>query len=145
MSLFAVYAQPKGTNTITGKVVDSTSKAPLEYATVTLFFRGHTKPVNGGTTDKNGVYTITDVRDSVFNIVFEFIGYNAHTLNNIAVNNKKGPVNLATILLARKTGVLQGITIVAQGKLIENKIDKMVFNAERDVTSQSGVPANADF
>jgi len=42
-------------------------------------------------------------------------------------------------LLGRKTGVLQGVTVVAQGKLIENKIDKMVFNAERDVTSQSGV------
>ena len=101
--------------------------------------------MNGGTTDKNGVYTITNVRDSVFNIVFEFIGYNAHTLNNVSVNNKKGPVNLATILLARLTGVLQGITIVAQGKLIENKIDKMVLNAERDVTSQSGMPANANF
>ena len=30
MSLFAVYSQPKGTNTIIGKVVDSASKAPLE-------------------------------------------------------------------------------------------------------------------
>jgi outer membrane receptor protein involved in Fe transport len=139
MSLFTGYAQPNETNTISGKVVDSVSKAPLEYATVTLFFKGQAKPINGSTTDKNGTYTITDVRDSVFNIVFEFIGYNSYTLNNVAVNSKKSPVNLKTILLGRKTGVLQGITIVAQGKLIENKIDKMVFNAERDVTSQSGV------
>lgn len=58
MSLFPVYAQPKGTNTITGKVVDSASKTPLEYATVTLFLKGQPKPVNGGTTDKNSVYTI---------------------------------------------------------------------------------------
>ena len=139
MRLFAGYTQPNGMHTIIGKVVDSASKAPLEYATVTLFLKGQNKPVNGGTTDKNGTYTITDVRDSVFNIVFEFIGYNSYTLNNVAVNSKKSPVNLKTILLGRKTGVLQGITIVAQGKLIENKIDKMVFNAERDVTSQSGV------
>ena len=40
MSLFPVYAQPKGTNPITGKVVDSASKTPLEYATVTLFLKG---------------------------------------------------------------------------------------------------------
>ena len=58
MSLFPVYAQPKGTNTITGKVVDSASKTPLEYATVTLFLKGQPKPVNDGTTDKNSVYTI---------------------------------------------------------------------------------------
>ena len=139
MSLFTGYAQPNETNTISGKVIDSVSKAPLEYATVTLFFKGQAKPINGSTTDKNGTYTITDVRDSVFNIVFEYIGYNSYTLNNVVVNSKESPVNLKTILLGRKTGVLQGITIVAQGKLIENKIDKMVFNAERDVTSQSGV------
>ena len=139
MRLFAGYTQPNGMHTIIGKVVDSASKAPLEYATVTLFFKGQNKPVNGGTTDKNGAYTITDVKDSVFIIVFEFIGYNTYTLNNVAINSKSNPVNLKTILLGRKTGVLQGVTVVAQGKLIENKIDKMVFNAERDVTSQSGV------
>ena len=139
IGLFAGYAQPNVTNTITGKVVDSVSKAPLEYATVTLFLKGQSKPVNGGTTDKNGLYTITDVKDSVFNIVFEYIGYNAHTLNNVGVNNKKGLINITTVLLGRKTGVLQDVVIVAKGKLIENKIDKMVFNAERDITSQSGV------
>ena len=53
VSLFAGYAQSNGTNIITGKVVDSESKAPLEYATVTLFFKGESKPVNGGTTDIN--------------------------------------------------------------------------------------------
>ena len=138
-SLFTGFGQRTATNTITGKIVDSASKAPLEYATVTLFVKGQPKPVNGGTTDKNGVYTITDLRDSVFNIVFEFIGYNPYTLNNVAVNRKNSPLNLKSISLARKTGVLKDVTVVARGKLIENKIDKMVFNAERDVTSQSGV------
>ncbi len=136
MNLFAAYAQPKGTNTITGKVVDSVSKAPLEYATVTLFFNKQSKPVNGGTTDKTGSFTITDVRDSVFNIIFEYIGYNSYTIQQVTVNRN---TTLKTVLLGRKTGVLQGVIIVAQGKIIENKIDKMVFNAERDITSQTGV------
>ena len=139
ISLTAGYAQTNGTNTITGKIIDSVSKAPLEYATVTFFLKGVSKPVNGGTTDKNGIYTITDVKDSVFTIVFEYIGYNAHTLNNVAVINKKSMLDLPTILLGRKAGVLQDVVVVAKGKLVENKIDKMVFNAERDVTSQSGV------
>lgn len=137
LNLFIANAQLTGTNTITGVVLDSASKTPLEYATITLFLKGKTKPVNGGTTDNTGSFTITEVRDSVFNIVFESIGYNSFTLKDVAVNRKF--VNLKTVFLGRNTGVLKGITIVAQGKLIENKIDKMVFNAERDVTSQSGV------
>jgi outer membrane receptor protein involved in Fe transport len=137
LNLFIVHAQLSGTNTITGSVLDSASKAPLEYATVTLFFKGKTKPVNGATTDNTGSFIITEVRDSIFNIVFESIGYNSYTLKDVVINRKF--ITLKNILLSRKTGVLQGVTIVAQGKLIENKIDKMVFNAERDLTSQSGV------
>lgn len=136
LALLAGYSQVNRTNTVAGKIVDSASKAPLEYATITLFLKGQNKPVNGATTDKDGSFTITDVRDSVFKIVFEYIGYNSYTIEQLTVNKN---INLKTVLLSRKMGVLQGVTIVAQGKLVENKIDKMVFNAERDVTSQSGV------
>jgi ferric enterobactin receptor len=137
--LIAGFAQFNGNNTLSGKIVDAASKDPLEYATVTLFLRGNSRPVNGGTTDKNGNFSITDVKDSMFNIVFEYIGYNAFTLKDVVINSKNSPLTLNTISLGRKTGVLQGVTIVAQGKVVENKIDKMVFNAERDLTSQSGV------
>ena len=143
MSLISSFAQNKGTNIISGKVIDSASKTPLEYATITLFYKGQTKPVNGATTDKTGSYTITDVKDSVFNIVFEFIGYNSFTMKNVAIDSRKGAIILKPILLSRKKGVLEGVTVVAQGKLIENKIDKMVFNVERDLTSQSGVATDA--
>ena len=34
---------------------------------------------------------------------------------------------------------MQNVTITATPRLIENKIDKIVFNAERDLTSQGGV------
>ena len=136
LSLLGGYSQLNGINTITGKVLDSASGTPLEYATVTLFLKGQSKPVDGGTTDKKGTYIITDIKDSVFNIVFEFIGYNASTMEGVVVDKN---INLKTILLGRKTGELQSVTVVGQGKLIENKIDKMVFNAERDLTSQSGV------
>lgn len=139
LSLFSSFAQTKGSNILTGKVIDSTLQSPLEYATITLFLKGNAKPVNGGTTDKNGIYTINDVKDSIFNIVFEYIGYNPHSMKDVIVDKRKGVIHLKTISLGRKKGVLQGVTVIAQGKLIENKIDKMVFNAEKDVTSQSGV------
>ena len=35
--------------------------------------------------------------------------------------------------------MLQTVTISAKQKIIENKIDKIVFNADQDITSQSGV------
>ncbi len=132
-------AQIPGGNTITGIVIDSTSRAPMEYATVTLFVKGDKKPLTGTTTNNTGSFTLTEVPDGTFTIVFEFIGYFAYTINDITVNKKNRELYLKSIRLSRKKGVLQGVTVVAQGKLIENKIDKMVFNAEKDLTSQSGV------
>src|SRR5206468_7272796 len=34
---------------------------------------------------------------------------------------------------------LPNVTVTSSAKLVDNKIDKLVYNAERDITSQSGV------
>jgi ferric enterobactin receptor len=135
--MYTAKAQVTSSNILQGKIVDSTTQHPLEYATVTLFLKG--KAVNGATTDKNGMFKITDVKDTVYNIVFEFLGYKSYTLQNVKVNSSNSPWDVKTILLSRRSTELEGVTVVSQGKLVENKIDKTVFNAERDLTSQSGV------
>jgi hypothetical protein len=42
-------------------------------------------------------------------------------------------------MLSKKQQTLQNVTVTAQKKLVENKIDKLVYNAEKDITSQTGV------
>ena len=136
--LITVKAQSAdGGNIISGAITDSLSKTPLEYATISLFIKGNKKPVNGTVTDKAGHYILKDIPGGTYNITFEFIGYASFTIAdiNLAKNNS---ITKNIALLAKKSD-LQGVTIVAQQKLVENKIDKMVFNAEKDITSQSGV------
>lgn len=141
---YKLYAQPKleqlGLHAgITGKVVDSTSREPLNYATVTVFAAGSKKPVNGGTTNASGLFAINGVEDGNYKVVVEYIGYQPFTFDNVIVNSQNTPVNLKTISLLRKAALLQEITISIKPKIVENKIDKMVFNAEQDLTSQGGV------
>jgi ferric enterobactin receptor len=130
----ATYSQTKEkTNVkakITGKVIDSSSNLPLEYATITLFNHGETKALNGATTDNLGNFIVTNVSSGTFTIVVEFIGYSPFTVNNVSINQKHEVVNLKNILLLKKQQTLQNVTVTAQGKLIDNKIDKLVFNAE---------------
>ena len=124
---------------ITGKVTDSATGEPLNYATITLYAAGGKKPVNGSTTNAAGVFSVDDVTDGNYKVVVEFLGYRPFTFNNVVVNKKNTPVDLKTISLEKKETVLQDITITAKPKIIENKIDKIVFNAEQDLTSQGGV------
>ncbi len=131
-----IQAQPKNV-VLKGQVADSISKAPLEYATVTLFAPGNKKPITGTVTDKAGNYVVENVKAGTYTAVFEFIGYNAHSLKDVVITGT--PVELEKILLKPTKANLQEVVVQAKVNLIENKIDKMVFNAEKDVSSQSGV------
>ena len=132
-------AQTLGENYISGTVYDSVTNAPLEYATVTLFIKNNSKPLTGTVTDKLGYFILKDIKDGVYSIVFEFIGYHSFSTKEFQLDKKHNPVEFKKILLSQQKINLESYTIIAQSKIIENKIDKMVFNAERDISSQSGV------
>ena len=113
-------------------------QTPIEYATISLFVKGNKKPVNGATTDNTGQFTITDVQSGEYTMVVESIGYKPHTATKLSISRKNGNIDFHNILLLKSQTTLESVTVTAPG-LIENKIDKMVFNAEKDLTSQGGV------
>jgi len=125
--------------TITGKITDSITGKPIEYATISLFKTGDKKPVNGAVTNNEGRYKLTSVDTGKYKIVVEFLGYQPHTMANVQINKKKPSVDLPAIVLAKNAVTMQAVTVTSSKGLIENKIDKMVFNAEKDLTSQGGV------
>jgi outer membrane receptor protein involved in Fe transport len=139
LSLFIVNGQDLPVNSISGTITDSISRLPLEYATITLFVKDSSKPVTGSVTDKKGNFTITELKDGQYKLVVEFIGYQSFSLKEVRLGKSNRVLNFKNIALLQQKGTLQSVTVVAKSKLIENKIDKMVFNAEKDVTSQSGV------
>jgi ferric enterobactin receptor len=140
---FCLLAQQTGTQInaykIKGRLLDSVSHQPLEYATVSIFLHGEKKPVNGAVTDHKGEFVVNDLRPGTYKLLAEFIGYKAHSLSNIIVDKDIPLIDVRDILLSSKATTLQGIVISGKPKIIENKIDKMVFNADQDVTSQVGV------
>ena len=128
-----------GGGKISGRVLDSVSGTPLDYATITLQQQTDLKTVNGATTDKSGRFVLQDVAAGSYILIAEFIGYKPATKTNIVVGKAAQVIDVKNISLAKKGAVLQAVTVTAGAKLIENKIDKLVYNAERDLTAQSGV------
>ena len=135
---FISFAQIKGANKITGKVVSAESNSPLEYCTISVFHAGEKKPLTGCTSDKSGNFALTEIPDGVFTILFENIGYKSFSIADLNVDKSKGVINLKTIELSLIKNELSSVTVVSRANLIDNKIDKLVFNAEKDLTSQSG-------
>ena len=123
---------------ITGLIIDSVSKLPIEYSTISLFEEGAEKPVSGSISNGQGKFKLNVSKSGYYNILVESIEYNSYPVHHIVI--EKGSIkNLGRILLVKKITSLQAVTVTQSQKLIENKIDKMVFNAEKDLTSQGGV------
>lgn len=136
LAISCTYAQTTGK--ITGIVFDSSVKAPLEYATISIYSGSSNAPLDGTTSDKSGHFTLEGIQPGTYTVLVEFIGFQSVRLASITISTAQPIKDLGKITLIKKQETLQNIVVTAQGKLVENKIDKMVFNAERDVTSQTG-------
>jgi outer membrane receptor protein involved in Fe transport len=141
VSLKAQQASSVKTNTgqLNGLVQDKDNRQPIEYATIELYKISNIKPINGTTTNSKGEFSIKGLDSGIYYIQIEFIGYSSLKKNNIIIDSKNVKFNLGNILLQKSQTDLKEVVVTSSQRLIENKIDKMVFNAEKDISSQNGV------
>lgn len=130
-------AAPKVTGRISATIIDSLTKQPVEYATVSVINTKTNKAVNGGLTDAKGKVAISGIAPGEYKMVVGFIGY---TTKNVMVKTtpEKPDNNLGNIVLAGISSTLAEVTIEGKKNVVENKIDRMVYNAEADATNAGG-------
>jgi outer membrane receptor protein involved in Fe transport len=130
---------PQGTGKISGKIIDSLTKQPVEYASVSLVKEQNDKVIDGATTDNSGVFKIMNVPNGNYKLLIYFIGYKTATKTDIKITDADQEIKLGAIKLVNQQVQLKEVTVEVEKSLIENKIDKLVYNAEKDITSQGGV------
>jgi len=136
--LSSLDAQVKTGVKITGKVVDANAQKPIEYATITIL-DGSKKAITGSVTDNKGNFVIQNLSKGSYSIKIEFIGFKVYQNDSLRVTDPSKPINLNTIGLQSQQETLAQVTVVSRAPIIENKIDKIIYNAANDVTSQGGV------
>ena len=129
---------PSVVGKISGTIIDSLTKKPVDYATISLFRSGGTAPINGVLTDEKGNFKIDNIKAGKYKIAISFIGYQTKTIDPIETTASKPDANRGTIILSPSARALKEVAIVGQAALVENKIDKIVYNAEKDLTAAGG-------
>ena len=127
---------------ISGRMIDSISGQPIEYATIGLFTQVGNKVVNGATTNEKGIFKMTNIAEGSYKLVIDFIGYKKCEKNNVVISKKNKNIVLGDIKLSSKQTTLNEVTITAEKSLIENKIDKLIYNADKDISAQTGVASD---
>jgi outer membrane receptor protein involved in Fe transport len=123
---------------IIGTLVEAANnKMPVEFASVALQEKATNKMVNGTTTDAKGEFVIQNVAAGNYKIVISFVGFTDKTIENVIVT-KGNDLNLGTIQLASNSKTLNEVTVSSTKSLIEEKVDRTIYNAEKDISSKGG-------
>ncbi|ADB36396.1 outer membrane beta-barrel protein [Spirosoma linguale] len=128
---------PKGNGKIAGILVDSTSGKPVEFATVALINVATNKPIDGTTSDAKGQFSLTKLAPGDYRLQYSFIGYKTRDSQKVTVV-KGTDLNLGSVKLPADVRTLGEVVVTGQAALIEEKVDRLVFNADKDITAKGG-------
>ncbi len=133
---------PTGNGKVSGIIIDSSNKAPVEFATIALINILNNKIVDGTMCDEKGSFTISKIPEGNYKLTITFLGYNSFTTENFTISNKKETINMGSISLGTIIETLSEVNIVGQKALIEEKVDRTIYNAENDATNKGGDAAD---
>ncbi|MBC7400399.1 MAG: TonB-dependent receptor [Mucilaginibacter sp.] len=123
---------------VSGTVIDSLTKKPLDYATVAIYRATGNSPINGVVTDEKGNFRIDNVKPGQYKLGVSFIGYPTKMVTGIITTDSKPDKSAGVIYIAPSVNKLKEVVVTGAAALVENKIDKLVYNAEKDLTSAGG-------
>lgn len=130
-------AQAQGNGKISGTVTDESNDSPVEFATVAVNDPSTGKPIDGTVCDDKGKFSINKIPNGAYNVVISFIGFETQTIP-VTLGDKDDNIDMGTIKISPKTEVLKEVTVEGQKSLIEEKVDRTIYNAENDQTTRGG-------
>ncbi|OUJ71052.1 TonB-dependent receptor domain-containing protein [Hymenobacter crusticola] len=125
-----------GSGSLTGTVLDSLTRQPVPFASVVLLLPAPAeKVVAGQSADEQGRFELTKLQAGPYRLRISFVGYGVRT-QLVTVTDSR--LALAPIQLPATAQKLGEAVVVAQRPLMEVRPDRLVYNAEQDVTNAGG-------
>lgn len=126
-----------GYGKFSGSVVDDKGES-VPYATVRVLSATDDKLINGTIAEEDGKWVIKNVPEGEFKIVISFIGYEPIEQGPFRVTGKGESYSLNDLVLSSSATELDQVVVEGQRELIEDKVDRIVYNAEQDQTTAGG-------
>jgi outer membrane receptor protein involved in Fe transport len=123
------------TGSLTGTVLDSLSRQPVAYATVVLLPATGDKPITGVAADDQGHFSMTKLAAGTFRLRASYVGYGTRTR---PVTIGTGATAVGNFQLPTAAQALGEAIIVGQKPVVEVRPDRLVYNAEQDVSNAGG-------
>ncbi|MFK7932943.1 MAG: TonB-dependent receptor, partial [Saprospiraceae bacterium] len=127
---------------IKGKVVDTQTGQPVEFATIVLENPKDSSQVNGTVTEPDGTFRMNNIDAGAYMVRINFLGYEELAITDVKTTPKNPDLDLKSIQLSPDAVALSEVEVVGEKSVIENRIDKLVYNADQDATNAGGDAAD---
>ncbi|MBD2770114.1 TonB-dependent receptor [Hymenobacter sp. BT664] len=132
----APAAARAATGRISGTVTDAATSKPVSYATVAVL-DATGKAVNGGVCGDDGKFVLPGIPAGTYTVQVSFLGYKNEERAGVVVPTG-GSIDLGSLTLTAAAQKLGEVVVTGQKALIEEKVDRTVYNAENDQTARGG-------
>lgn len=127
----------KGDGLIQGILLDSITKKAVEFATIALIKKQTEATVDGTVTDEKGEFELKNIPDGEYFLEYGFLGYETKRSATLTIT-KGSKIKLGKIYLSPEALVLNTVTVEGTTEIIEEKVDRLVYNAEKDLSAKGG-------
>jgi hypothetical protein len=117
---------------LSGEVRDERNEV-IPFASVFLLRTSDSTLVKGTSADELGVFTIQDITPNLYFLRASYIG---RTSPSLAIDIAKD-TKIGALIIEQKAEELNEVIVTANRPQVERKVDRLVFNVENTVLSQS--------
>ena len=134
------FAQAGGASGSLSGTLTDTKGSPVSYATATLL-RTDSSVVNGDMTHDDGTFRIAPVTPGNYILRLESMGMTTR-FQLVQLTADAPDKNLGNIKIGQSETSLKEVSVVGEKPIMELKVDKKVFNVEKNTTTAGGSAAD---
>ena len=124
---------------LSGTIVDSLTRKPLEYASVKLFSQNDSSFVAGIYTDVSGEFMLFQLPFGKYFAKITLINYGTKWIKDISFSMEKPDRVLGTLKLNPEFAKeMEVARVVTNKKILETSFDKKIYNISEDLTARNG-------
>ncbi len=123
---------------VMGKVIDSTTDEPVEFANILFFNQSDSTLVTGGMSSQKGIFVIEQVPFGRYYAQVKFIGFDTSAAVTFAIHPQQLQVNLGTFQLTPTVENLEVVVITGERAMLTHNLDRRVYNVGSDINAAGG-------
>ena len=127
---------------VVGMIVDE-NKQPVQYATVFVTHATDSTTVTGGITDETGRIIITEIPYGTYFLQINAMGYSRHFTPEFTLTQANPRYMLRQFQITQRPQMLQGIEVVTQKEMLQQNLDKKVYNLENSIVTEGATAVEA--